>query len=216
MSMHRLFVFGGQTVLAAALAAALVLCIAPASVTTPTSSSAIDAPAQAAPPRAFATTPDHASYRSAVRAAQPAVVNIYTAKAVRRPRRGLPLPPGFEGSDPQPQMNSLGFGVIWSSDGVIVTNNHVIEGADEIAIVIGGQDPVPARVLGTDPETDLAVLRIAAGGLPAIRHGKSRSLETGDVVLAIGNPFGVGQTVTQGVVGQAGVPACVPTTSFAP
>ena len=200
MSTHRLLAFAGQTAASAAIATAVVLWIGPAPLQESAPAAAIKPPPEVSRPADFVTPLDHASYRGAVRAAKPSVVNIYTAKAVRRPRWGWPLPPGFEGGDSQPQMNSLGSGVIWSSDGVIVTNNHVIDGADEIAVVIAGQEPVAARVLGTDPDSDLAVLRIAAKGLPAIPRGSSRKLEIGDVVLAIGNPFGVGQTVTQGIV----------------
>ena len=85
-----------------------------------------------------------------------------------------------------------------------MTNNHVVEGADEIAVVVTGRPPLPARVVGTDPESDLAVLKVNATGLAAIQRGGSSHLDVGDVVLAIGNPFGVGQTVTQGIVSATG------------
>ena len=147
---------------------------------------------------------NHASYRAAVRTAMPSVVNIYTAKAVPRARGGPFGPPGDYGEGAPATASSLGSGVIWRADGYIVTNNHVVDGADEIAVVIAGRAPLPARVVGTDPESDLAVLKVNATGLAAIQRGGSSHLDVGDVVLAIGNPYGVGQTVTQGIVSATG------------
>jgi serine protease DegQ len=91
-----------------------------------------------------------------------------------------------------------------SQKGYILTNNHVIEGADQIAVALPAGNAVPARVVGTDPESDLAVLRVEAEGLVAIAFGDSDALQVGDVVLAVGDPFGVGQTVTQGIVSATG------------
>jgi Do/DeqQ family serine protease len=134
----------------------------------------------------------------------PSVVNIYTAKALPR-SRGWPYGPPSDYGEGAPSLaNSLGSGVIWRADGYVVTNNHVVEGADEIAVVVSGRPPLPARVVGTDPESDLAVLKVDATGLAAIPRGGSGHLDVGDVVLAIGNPFGVGQTVTQGIVSATG------------
>jgi Do/DeqQ family serine protease len=98
----------------------------------------------------------------------------------------------------------LGSGVIVSANGYILTNNHVIEGADNIEVSLNDQRTVRARVVGTDPDTDLAVLKIELDKLPAIVLGNSETLEIGDQVLAIGNPFGVGQTVTSGIISALG------------
>lgn len=156
------------------------------------------------PAPSSAGAPRTESYRDAVAKAIPSVVNIYTAKTVRSPLANDPLFRFFYG-EPQPQQaTSLGSGVIVSEQGYILTNNHVIEGADEIAVVFGGGAAAPAKVIGTDPETDLAVLKVNATGLRPITFGKSDALQVGDVVLAIGNPFGVGQTVTQGIVSATG------------
>jgi len=153
------------------------------------------------------------SYAPVVKKAAPAVVNIYTAKTVRT-RRVSPLfnDPFFRrffGDRMPPQQgqerkvqNTLGSGVIVGADGVVVTNNHVIEGADEIKVVLTDRREFEARVVGRDERTDLAVLKIDAGGdpLPHLKLNDSDRLEVGDLVLAIGNPFGVGQTVTGGIV----------------
>jgi serine protease DegQ len=148
------------------------------------------------------------SYSSAAKKAMPAVVNIYTAKQVER--RLSPeelLLRRFYGDQlgGRPETaTSLGSGVVVSANGYVLTNNHVVEGADEIAVVIPGRDPITARVVGTDPETDLAVLKVQADNLAAIVFGNPERLQVGDIVLAIGNPFGVGQTVTQGIVSATG------------
>lgn len=154
------------------------------------------------------------SFAPVVRAAAPAVVNIYSRRVVRT----RTVPPLFD--DPVfrrffgermpfgPSMprhrveNALGSGVIVRPDGVILTNRHVIEGADEITVVLNDRREFDARLVGTDEQTDLAVLTIDAGRdpLPALSLGEADSLEVGDLVLAIGNPFGVGQTVTSGIV----------------
>jgi len=156
------------------------------------------------------------SFAPLVKKAAPAVVNIYTTKMVSS-RRGLSLfeDPFFrrffgdqfgsqfdQNERSRRAQNSLGSGVIVGPDGVIVTNHHVIEGADEITVVLSDRREFKAEVLGTDERTDLAVLRIDAKGkpLPYLELRNSDELEVGDVVLAIGNPFGVGQTVTSGIV----------------
>ena len=155
-------------------------------------------------PAAAPSAPGTESYREAVLKATPSVVNIYTAKAVRSPLADDPLYRFFYG-EPQPQQaTSLGSGVIISEQGYILTNNHVVEQADEIAVAIGRDTVAAAKIVGTDPETDLAVLKVSGPGLRPITFGKSESLQVGDVVLAIGNPFGVGQTVTQGIVSATG------------
>jgi serine protease DegQ len=150
------------------------------------------------------------SYSEGVRVAMPAVVNIFTSKATpayRHPLMDDPLFRHFFGEqfNEQPQSeNSLGSGVIVSADGLILTNHHVIESADEIEVALPDGRTAPARVVGSDPETDLAVLRVNLKNLPSITFGHSDKLQVGDVVLAIGNPFGFGQTVTQGIVSALG------------
>ncbi|MDL2353837.1 MAG: Do family serine endopeptidase [Pseudomonadota bacterium] len=148
------------------------------------------------------------SYRAAAGRAMPAVVNILTSKALRpnHPLLRDPLMRKFFG-DRLPhdeQQVSLGSGVIVSPDGYILTNNHVVEAADEIEVVLADGRRAPAKIVGTDPDTDLAVIRIATKNLPVIVLGHAEQARVGDVVLAIGNPFGVGQTVTMGIISAVG------------
>ena len=146
-----------------------------------------------------------ASFRDAVKRAAPSVVSINTSKNARHPNMNDPWYQFFFGQQPnQPQQAGLGSGVIVSADGYILTNNHVIEGADEIEVVLTDGRAARAKVVGTDPETDLAVLKLALTGLPAMVFAQSDQAEVGDRVLAIGNPFGVGQTVTSGIVSALG------------
>jgi len=152
------------------------------------------------------------SYSQAVKAASPAVVNIYTAKVVEQRRPRLLEDPMFkhffgEGGQSVPRKRletSLGSGVIISEEGYIITNNHVIEGADEIQIALKDGRNIQAKIIGTDPESDIAVLHVQPNNLPSITLGQSEAIDIGDVVLAIGNPFGVGQTVTMGIVSATG------------
>ena len=150
------------------------------------------------------------SFAEAARHAIPAVVNVFTKKQVRGTRNPLMDDPVFrhffgERLDPRPQeVSNLGSGVIVSANGYILTNHHVVDGADEIQIALSDNRTLPAKVVGSDPETDLAVLKIDANNLPAITFGQSDSLRVGDWVLAVGNPFGVGQTVTLGIVSALG------------
>ena len=146
------------------------------------------------------------SLSAAAKKASPAVVSINTSKAAQRnPRSNDPWFKFFfgdQGGD-QPQVG-LGSGVIVSADGYILTNNHVVEGADEIEVTLNDSRHAHGKVIGTDPDTDLAVLKIELDKLPVITLGNSDGLEVGDQVLAIGNPFGVGQTVTSGIVSALG------------
>ena len=153
------------------------------------------------------------SYAMAVDKASPAVVNINTAKVVTvRPHPFFNDPvfrQFFGGQDdlisPRKHVEtSLGSGVIMSDQGYIVTNHHVIQGADAIQVSLQDGRMVQAKVVGSDPETDIAVLKIDLKNLPVITLGHSDNLRVGDVVLAIGNPFGVGQTVTMGIVSATG------------
>lgn len=157
-------------------------------------------------------SPAAGSYAPAAQQSMPAVVHIFTSKAGRSQRHPLfddPLFRHFFGerpdSDPSQRESGLGSGVIVSPDGYVLTNNHVIETADSIEIALNDGRKFAAKLIGRDPETDLAVLRIDGNGaLPAITFSGSDSLAVGDVVLAIGNPFGVGQTVTMGIVSALG------------
>jgi Do/DeqQ family serine protease len=146
------------------------------------------------------------SLSAAAKKASPAVVSINTSKAAQlSPRSNDPWFRFFfgdQGAD-QPQVG-LGSGVIVSADGYILTNNHVVEGADEIDVTLNDSRHARGKVIGTDPDTDLAVLKIELDKLPVIVLGNSDSLQVGDQVLAIGNPFGVGQTVTSGIVSALG------------
>ncbi len=166
---------------------------------------------QEAPPvRADDEARSAGSYREAARAALPAVVHIYTTQVARKQRHPLLDDPVFrhffgDRPDGPPQRNSgLGSGVLVSSDGYILTNFHVIEASDDIQVSLNDGHTYKAKVIGSDPESDLAVLQIKADKLPAITFGQMESLRVGDVVLAIGNPFGVGQTVTMGIVSALG------------
>jgi serine protease DegQ len=138
----------------------------------------------------------------------PAVVNILTSKAVKR-RHPLSRDPFFrkffgDRDDEPDEQNSLGSGVIVSPEGYILTNNHVVEAADEIEVVLADSRKAKAKVVGVDPETDLAVIKIDLDKLPVIVLGQVDQAKVGDVVLAIGNPFGVGQTVTMGIISALG------------
>lgn len=151
-----------------------------------------------------------ASFSGAAKRAIPAVVNVFTKKETRNQRNPFTDDPVFrhffgDRFDQRPQqVSNLGSGVIVSSNGYILTNHHVVDAADEIHIALSDGRTLPAKVVGADPETDLAVLKIDATNLPSITFGQSDKLSVGDWVLAIGNPFGVGQTVTQGIVSALG------------
>jgi len=138
------------------------------------------------------------------------VVNIFTTKTSRaqqdHPLLGDPLFRRFFGDqfDQRQQTSSLGSGVIATPDGYVLTNEHVIDAADEIEVLLANGTRASAKLVGADPETDLAVLRIDMKDLPAIEFGNADSAKIGDVVLAIGNPFGVGQTVTMGIISALG------------
>ncbi|MHB1145506.1 MAG: Do family serine endopeptidase [Thiobacillus sp.] len=150
------------------------------------------------------------SFAPAAQKVIPAVVNVFTQQKVRTPTHPAledPIFRYFFGDQPDSrprEVSNLGSGVIVSANGYILTNQHVVEAADEIQVALADGRTLPARVVGADPETDLAVLKIDADNLPAITFALADSLKVGDWVLAVGNPFGVGQTVTAGIVSALG------------
>jgi serine protease DegQ len=149
------------------------------------------------------------SFADAAKRAMPSVVNIYTSKEVRQRNPLLDDPvlrrffPGLSDGETR-RATSLGSGVIVSSEGYVLTNNHVIEGADDIQLVLSDGRRLRATVRGNDPESDLAVLKADGKDLPAITFGKLDNVQVGDAVLALGNPFGFGNTVTHGIVSALG------------
>lgn len=150
------------------------------------------------------------SYADAVDRAAPAVINVYSSRVVERDQHPLMSDPFFRQffGDETPQrrrmLSSLGSGVIVSAEGYVLTNHHVIRGADQIQVALRDGREALAEVVGTDPESDLAVLKIDLDNLPVIELANSENAEVGDIVLAIGNPFGVGQTVTMGIISAKG------------
>lgn len=191
----------------AALAVAGLLAILLAQVSQPR------AQAQDTAPQLVAATPAvipqskaqvDLTFAPLVKAASPSVVNVFTSRTMgnRSPFAGDPRFERLFGRQQQRAQGSLGSGVIVGQDGIIVTNNHVVEGADEYRIVLADRREYAAELLLADERTDLAVLKIdaEAGDLPTVPFADTRDAEVGDLVLAIGNPFGVGQTVTSGII----------------
>jgi Do/DeqQ family serine protease len=168
--------------------------------------------AESPPSTASATSPKNAdmpvrSYASAVERAAPAVVNVYTARVVTERIRPNPIDEMFGDAAPrfrQRVERSLGSGVIVDARGHIVTNHHVIATADAVRVQLADGRVADAKIVGRDPDTDLAVLKIDLPRLPVMPLGRSDRLRVGDVVLAIGNPVGLSQTVTQGIVSATG------------
>ena len=150
------------------------------------------------------------TYADAVTRAAPAVANLYTTKVVNKNARPLFEDPQFRhffgnNAPKQKRMeSSLGSAVLMSPEGYLLTNNHVVTGADQIVVALKDGRETLARVIGSDPETDLAVLKIDLKNLPSITIGRSDTLRIGDIALAIGNPFGVGQTTTMGIISATG------------
>jgi serine protease DegQ len=144
------------------------------------------------------------SYAEAAKRAAPAVVSITASRTARQADPTFNFFFGNRGRQREERQVGLGSGVIVSTAGYLLTNNHVIEGADDIEVELGDGRNARAKTIGTDPESDIAVLRIELDKLPAIDFGDVEHLQVGDVVLAIGNPFGVGQTVTSGIVSALG------------
>lgn len=228
--MHRFVLPYLWPIITGLLLAALVLFAFPETLPNPfrqTSSIPVEAPpslvstssekpANRPPPEIRQATPltrnqGPASYSNAVNQAAPAVVNIYSSRIVERDQHPLMSDPFFQqffsGDDAtthQRMLSSLGSGVIVSQDGYVLTNHHVISGADQIQVALRDGRETLAEVVGTDPESDLAVLRIDLDNLPVIELTNSEDVAVGDVALAIGNPFGVGQTVTMGIISATG------------
>lgn len=150
------------------------------------------------------TTENHSTYAAVAGAVTPCVVPVFSARIVRTPTDRDPFRRSRHGDD-KPAIQKevgLGTGVIVTPDGYILTNFHVVDGAGEIVVFLSGDSkhPVSARVVGLDSPTDIAVLKIEAKHLPAITFGNSADVKVGDVVLAVGNPFALGQTVTMGII----------------
>ena len=163
----------------------------------------------APPPQAVAPAPSVVmqSFADSVARALPAVVNIYTARVVRERTQAAPLNQLFGDYWPSYRRRverSLGSGVIVDAMGTIVTNQHVIAGADSIRVQLADGRIADATIVGQDPDTDIAILDLEIGDLPIMPMGRSDTLRVGDIVLAIGNPYGIGQTVTQGIVSATG------------
>lgn len=159
---------------------------------------------------------ENGSFSHVVKRVSPSVVKITTTTKARKIAANANQFPGFDnpvfrqffgGNLPQieqPQQNGLGSGVIISADGYIATNNHVVQGADELVVALDDGRELKAKVVGRDPQTDIAVIKVDAKDLPAITFADSSKIEVGDRVLAIGNPFGIGETVTTGIVSAKG------------
>ena len=184
----------------------------PAPPTAASVPAAAPAPPAAADPPASADSMRGLSYSQAALRAMPAVVNIFTAKEIKLPQHPFMNDPLFRhffgdearGRGETRRSSSLGSGVIISKQGYILTNFHVIEAADEIEVLLSDKRRAVAKVVGGDPESDLAVIKIDLTNIPSIEFGRPESAQVGDVVLAIGNPYGVCQTVTQGIVSALG------------
>ncbi|MGD9660135.1 MAG: S1C family serine protease [Porticoccaceae bacterium] len=208
MSFGRIFRYLSWPVLTGLLTAALIVLLMPRVLESPPADSNITIN-ELAPSSNWEGT---ASYANAVARAAPAVVNIYTSKSITRERQHPLLNDPFfrrffnSGSLPQQKRmeSSLGSGVIVSGSGFILTNNHVVSGADQIVILLHDGREAQATIVGVDPETDLAVLKINLENLTPISIGDPQKAKVGDVTLAIGNPFGVGQSVSQGIISATG------------
>jgi serine protease DegQ len=205
--MKRLWLVFAQSVTVLLAALLVVMTLKPEWLNRkPVVASVVPVLESSAPPATGSGPTTVQSFSVAARQASPAVVSINTSKAVaNNPASSDPWFRFFFGEQGQAQPQAgLGSGVIVSPAGYVLTNNHVIEEADEIEVILNDGRKAAAKVIGTDPETDLAVLKVELTDLPAITLGDSESLTVGDPVLAIGNPFGVGQTVTSGIVSALG------------
>lgn len=201
--MKRLWLFFTQTVVVLLAAYFVVGTLKPEWMGNRSASTGTIALLQA--PATDASAVPAGSFRMAAQKSSAAVVSINTSKAARKnPRSDDPWFQFFFGDQGNEPQVGLGSGVIVSASGYILTNNHVVESADEIEVILNDSRHALAKVIGTDPDSDLAVLKIDLDRLPTIVLGNSDDLQVGDQVLAIGNPFGVGQTVTGGIVSALG------------
>jgi len=169
----------------------------------PESAFAVSAP----PVREAVSMP--ATFAPVVKAVLPAVVNISSTKVIRTSELPQDNPfgdlfPGFRMPDRPMRQQGEGSGVIVSADGYIVTNNHVVDGATELTVSMADKREMKARVIGTDAKTDIALIKVDARDLPHVVLGDSSKVEVGDIALAMGNPFGLGQTVTMGIISATG------------
>ena len=155
-------------------------------------------------PGAISPTVSAGSLSFAAKKASPAVVSINTSQKAGLEKNKDPWFRYFFGDQDDSAQTGLGSGVIVSPQGYILTNNHVVEAADEILVMLNDGRQTQAKIIGTDPETDLAVLKVNLDKLPVVVMNNSEQLQVGDIVLAIGNPFGVGQTVTSGIISALG------------
>jgi len=183
--------------------------VARSTATAPSAEPVIAPPAPAVQPMSLVGGVVASSYSAAAKRASPAVVSITASRApARSPRTDDPMFRFFFGDRgrqlQEERQVGLGSGVIVSTSGYLITNNHVIEGADDIEVALSDGRSAKARVIGTDPDSDVAVLKIELDRLPAVAFGNVDTAQVGDIVLAIGNPFGVGQTVTSGIVSALG------------
>ena len=201
--MKKLWLFFSQAVTVFVAAWFVIATLLPQWLAAPAPPPAVSAPLVLPAPQVSAAA-QPGSLAAAVRRAAPAVVSINTSRITRHPFADDPWFRLFFGQQGSQSQSGLGSGVIMSADGYVLTNNHVVQEADHIEAVLADGRRASARVIGADPESDLAVLKIDLPDLPVMTPSDSDRIEVGDRVLAIGNPFGVGQTVTSGIVSALG------------
>ena len=201
--MKKLWLFFSQAVTIFVAAWFVIATLQPQWLAAPAPPPAVSAPLVLPAPQVSAAA-QPGSLAAAVRRAAPAVVSINTSRITRHPFADDPWFRLFFGQQGSQSQSGLGSGVIMSADGYVLTNNHVVQEADHIEAVLADGRRANARVIGADPESDLAVLKIDLPDLPVMTPSDSDRIEVGDRVLAIGNPFGVGQTVTSGIVSALG------------
>lgn len=201
--MKKLWLFFSQAVTVFVAAWFVIATLQPQWLAAPAPPPAVSAPLVLPAPQVSAAA-QPGSLAAAVKRAAPAVVSINTSRITRHPFADDPWFRLFFGQQGSQSQSGLGSGVIMSADGYVLTNNHVVQEADHIEAVLADGRRASARVIGADPESDLAVLKIDLPDLPVMTPSDSDRIEVGDRVLAIGNPFGVGQTVTSGIVSALG------------